>query len=522
MGQDINHDVTTRLPMDEAIKDQPAGIYALRAAVPGVDTYETPATWQWFVVSDLGLTTLSGTDGLHVFVRSLGTADAKTGVTVDLLSVANEVLGSVTTDADGYARFDAGLIRGTGAAAPAMVVARDGAADTAFLSLTDPEFDLSDRGVEGKEAAPPVDVFLTTDRGAYRAGETVHATALARDSEAEGLTGLPLTAILLRPDGVEYVRALADDVGAGGHIFDFPIAASAPRGTWRMEVYGDLDAAALTAKSFLVEDFLPERIDFELALPDDPIRLGDLPAFSIDAKYLFGAPGADLAIEGEVLLRAASGLDAWPGYIFGKYDEPFNTAVASFSDFRTDEAGHAVVDVALPEVDDPKRPLEALFVARVAEGSGRPVERRITRLLTPSSPMIGVKPAFEDVVAEGTEARFSLIGVGPDTEPMAMKVHWELARLETHYQWYQENGSLNWQATHKNFLQLQVSATGKTLLTQGYREPTVVMNVGYRQIRVTGYQGDVSTNIVRNDWFSIETRPGQFSPAAEASVTFGG
>ena len=448
VGLDINKDVTTRLPMDEAIKDQPAGIYALRAAIPGKDIYTIAPTWQWFVVSDLGLTTLNGTDGLHVFVRSLGTAEAKAGVTVDLLSVANEVLASVPTDAEGYARFDAGLTRGTGGAAPAMVVARDGGADTAFLSLTDPEFDLSDRGVEGREAAPPVDVFLTTDRGAYRAGETVHATALARDSEAEALTGLPLTAILTRPDGVEYVRALSDDVGAGGHVFAFPIAAAAPRGTWRMEVYGDLEAAALTSKTFLVEDFLPERIDFKLALPDDAIRLGDLPQLSIDARYLFGAPGADLAIEGEVLLRAAKELDSWPLYVFGRYDEPFSTAVASFSDFRTDEAGQAVIDATLPQVDDPKRPLEALIVARVAEGSGRPVERRITRLLTPSSPMIGVKPLFEDVVAENAEARFNLIGIGPDTKPTGMTVHWELARLETHYQWYQENGSWNWQAVN--------------------------------------------------------------------------
>jgi uncharacterized protein YfaS (alpha-2-macroglobulin family) len=51
-----------------------------------------------------------------------------------------------------------------------MVVVKEGDQDIAFLSLTDPEFDLSDRGVEGREAAPPVDVFVTTDRGAYRAG----------------------------------------------------------------------------------------------------------------------------------------------------------------------------------------------------------------------------------------------------------------------------------------------------------------------------------------------------------------
>ncbi|MBC7739613.1 MAG: alpha-2-macroglobulin family protein [Candidatus Saccharibacteria bacterium] len=444
VGQTINKDVTTRLPMDEAIAGQPAGIYALRAAVSGVDPYNTAPAWQWFVVSDLGLTTLSGVDGLHVFVRSLGDATAKAGVTLQLLSAANEVLATATTDAAGYTRFDAGLITGTDGSAPALVVARIGE-DTAFLSLTDPEFDLSDRGVEGNPAAPPVDVFLTTDRGAYRAGETVHATALARDSESAALTGLPLTAILSRPDGVEYVRAMSDDLGAGGHVFDFPIADTAPRGTWKMEVFGDLEAVALTSKTFLVEDFLPERIDFKLALSDDPIRLGDTPKLTIDARYLFGAPGADLAIEGEVLLRAAKSLDAWPGYVFGKHDEPFNTQVQSFSDFRTDEAGQAAIDADLPTTDDPKRPLEALFVARVAEGSGRPVERRITRLLTPSAPMIGIKPMFDEVVPEGQEATFNLVGIGPDTKATQMTVRWDLTRIETHYQWYQQDGSWNWQ-----------------------------------------------------------------------------
>ena len=50
------------------------------------------------MISDLGVTTMSGVDGLHVFVRSLGTAAAKPGVTVELLSRANAVLGTATTD----------------------------------------------------------------------------------------------------------------------------------------------------------------------------------------------------------------------------------------------------------------------------------------------------------------------------------------------------------------------------------------------------------------------------------------
>lgn len=445
VAQEVNRDVTTRLPMDEALASQPAGIFVLRAAVPGVDPYVSPAGWQWFVASDLGLTTLSGVDGLTVVVRSLGTAGAKPGARVELLNAANAVLGATTTNDQGLAHFDAGLTRGTGASAPALIVVRDGETDIAFLSLTDPEFDLSDRGVEGREPAPPVDVFLTTDRGAYRAGEIVRATALTRDTEAAAITGLPLTAILTRPDGVEYSRALAPDAGQGGHVFALPIAGAAPRGVWRMEVFADVEADALASTTFLVEDFLPERIDFTAMLPDGPLMLGETPELTIEAKYLFGAPGADLAIEGEVLLRSAQSLEKWPGYVFGRHDEPFSAILESFGGERTDAAGEARFPIALPEVADPLRPLEARVTVRVAEGSGRPVERRITRLLSPSAPVIGVKPMFDQVVPEGSDARFSLIGVGAGEAAAPMTVAWTITRIETQYQWYQSYGQWNWE-----------------------------------------------------------------------------
>ena len=446
VGQEVNKDVTTRLPLAEALKDRPAGIYALKAAVPGVDPYVVPAAWQWFVVSDLGLTTMSGVDGLHVFVRSLGTAGAKPGVTVELLNRANSVLGTVVTDDQGYARFDAGLTRGTFGSSPAMVVVKDGDTDIAFLSLTDPEFDLSDRGVEGREPAPPVDVFLTTDRGAYRAGETVYATALARDAVAASVEGLPLTAVLKRPDGVEYSRQLVEDKGAGGHVFALPIAGGAQRGVWTLQVLADLDAAPLAVKTFLVEDFLPERIDFTLTRDDTPLALnGEVSTLTVQAKYLFGAPGAGLAVEGEVLLRASAGLKDFPGYVFGRYDAPFSGVMDSLYGSDTDETGISLVDLVLPQVDDPGRPLEALVTVRVAEGSGRPVERRMTAEVVPAAAMIGVKPLFDGVVGEGLDARFEVIGVGPDLAPAPMQVKWRLNRIDTDYQWYQSYGNWNWE-----------------------------------------------------------------------------
>ncbi|HMO70819.1 MAG TPA: alpha-2-macroglobulin family protein [Paracoccaceae bacterium] len=442
---EVNRDMTTRLPLAEALTGRPAGIYALKAAVAGRDEYSDAPSWQWFVVSDLGMTSFLGADGLTVAVRSLGTAAPRAGVTVELLSRANAVLASATTDDQGVARIEAGLTRGTGGAAPAMLIARAGGDDLAFLSLTDPEFDLSDRGVAGRDPAPPVDVFLTTERGAYRPGDTVHATALARDSRAEAIAGLPLTAVWKRPDGVEHARAAVADV-AGGYVFSQVIAAQAPRGTWRLELLADTAAPPLASRTFLVEDFLPERIDFDLAVGDAPLRPGEPAEVTVTARYLFGPPGADLAVEGEVLLRAAEGLAAWPGYRFGRHDEPFSPLMDPMGGgIRTDEAGVAVVDVDLPQVDNPGRPLEARFTLRVAEGSGRPVERQVLQAVAPAGDLVGIRPLFDDVVPEGGDARFALVVLGPDLTAKPARVEWELTRIETRYQWYQDYGSWYWE-----------------------------------------------------------------------------
>ncbi|MDJ0821923.1 MAG: alpha-2-macroglobulin family protein [Paracoccaceae bacterium] len=466
----LNADVLTRLPMGEAIAGQPAGIYALTAKVPGSDPYDDDAGTQWFVLSDIGLTTLAGSDGLTVFARALGSAAPMQGLEVTLLSSANGVLGTTTTDADGVARFAAGLTRGTGGAAPALVTARQGEDDLAFLSLSDPAFDLSDRGVEGRAPAGPIDAFLTTDRGAYRAGEVIYATTLLRDAGVAAVKDVPLTAVLTRPDGVEYSRHVSTNDTAGGHVFDLPVAASAPRGTWRLAVYGDPDAEALASQTVLVEDFVPERIDFDLTLPEGPIQPLSPPLLQVDARYLFGAPGADLPIEGEVLLSASDRLEAFPGYRFGRHDKAPQTRYASFpGDLRTDADGRASLPIPLPSADDATRPQTARVTLRISEGSGRPVERSISRSVAPASPMIGIRPLFDDTLPEGSEAGFDVIALGPDLQPTQMPVRWQINRVNTRYQWYRLYGNWNWEPV-----------TTRTTVASG------TGNLGADPLRVTG------------------------------------
>ena len=490
VSNDLNIDMTTRLPLGDVVSGLPTGLYALTADLPGADKYDETSTTQWFVLSDLGVTTLSGVDGLHVFMRSLGDASAREGATITLLSRANRVLGTTTTDEAGYARFEPGLSRGSGGAAPAMVTFESGD-DFSFLSLTDPAFDLSDRGVEGRPPAPPVDLFLATDRGAYRAGETIHATALARGDVAQALPGLPVTAVLMRPDGVEYSRVTStNDAAAGGHVFDLPLGQTVPRGTWKLVIKSDPDAPPLATQKVLVEDFLPERIDFTQTLPDGPIILNDEKEgvdLRIEARYLFGTPGAGLTVEGQVTLRARDEVEGYQGYRFGRYDERFDPRTDFFAGDKTDENGISVVDLYIQDVETRGRPFEARLTTLVMEGSGRPVERRFTHPVSSKGPMIGIKPQFEeDVVAEGTDAEFMIVGLAPDLTDQPMKVRWTVNRVQTSYQWYNLYGDWNWEPTSRR----SAIASGETAIGSDPIKVSAPVEWGHYEIVVERLDGE--------------------------------
>lgn len=443
--RDLNQEMTTRLPLDDVTADLTPGVYVLQAREPGKNGYSAATATQWFVVSDLGLATMQGDDGLHVVVRSLATAGVKEGVDVALISEANAELGRTKTDERGYARFDAGLVLGNGNDRPALVTVQDGDEDMTFLSLRGPAFDLSDRGVEGRASAGPVDVFLTTDRGAYRAGEIVHATALVRDGRARALPDLPLTAVLVRPDGVEYSRRVSPRGETGGHVLSLALGASVPRGTWRLNIFVDPEAPALASVSFLVEDFLPERIDADLHLPAGSLRLSDRPQLAVKARYLYGAPGRDLFVGGEVTLQAVPTLEAYPGYRFGREDAPVSPRTAGFGGIRTGTDGHAAFPIDLPVMDDPARPYRAIITARIRETNGRPVERRVQADVSPGTPILGIRSLSGDSVPEGGEASFDIIALDERLDRQEARVRVHVNRIETRYQWYRLHGNWNWE-----------------------------------------------------------------------------
>jgi uncharacterized protein YfaS (alpha-2-macroglobulin family) len=505
---ELNKEIITSFPVDEALPKREPGVYVLTAVSAesaDTDDWESKAT-QWFVVSDIGISTYAGTDGLNVFVRSLATAKPLPNVTLTLLARNNEILGTATTDANGRAIMPAGLMRGTASMTPAILTAQNNGKDYVFLDMTRAGFDLSDRGVTGRTAPGAVDVLTWTERGIYRAGETVHITSLARDIAGQAIDKLPLTFVFTRPDGVEDRRKVATSATLGGYTIDLPLLNTAMRGAWMVRVYTDPTQAAISEKQFLVEDFVPDRIEFDLTSAAKEIQTGQPVAVDVDGRFLYGAPAAGLTLEGDIGLKQTRERADYKGYLFGLADEE------SQEETRTplegleplDDQGKATINVDLPELPSTTQLLQAKIVIRMREAGGRAVERNITLPVTSGNDMIGIKPEFAGDLGENSIARFHVIGLDSEGKKQPMTgLTWKLLSVEREYQWYRDGSSWRYEPVNKT---TQVATGTVDATTDGATISTPVTWGRYR-LEIESASADGPTSSVEFDagWYVAAT-----------------
>ncbi|WP_024520651.1 alpha-2-macroglobulin [Bradyrhizobium sp. Tv2a-2] len=442
----LNQDVTTAFPVDEVLGDLQPGVYVMTASPksPGSNgADDNQIATQWFIVSDLGLTAFSGNDGIHVFVNSLASTDPVARAEVRLIARNNEILATRKTDDSGHVLFEPGFARGEGGLSPAMLTVSGEKTDYAFLSLKSNPFDLSDRGVTGRPVPSGADAFVYAERGVYRSNETVYLTALLRDGKGNALSGTPLTLVVERPDGVEFRRAVLPDQGAGGRSLSLPLNSAVPAGTWRVRAFTDPKGASVGETTFMVEDYIPERLEFaldsrdKLIKPDAPVEL------KVDGHFLYGAPASNLQLEGDVLVAPAAERPGFAGYQFGVDDAETTsnerTPIENLPE--SDANGSATFPVSLPKPPTSTRPQEAQIFIRMAESGGRAVERKLVLPVAPTAAEIGVKPLFGDRnVAEGDKAEFDVVFVSPDGKRLPRDgLRYELMKIESRWQWYRQN-----------------------------------------------------------------------------------
>ena len=224
IGEQRNQVVVTPFPVDAAIGALKPGVYIAVAgnADREGENWEAKAT-QWFVITDLGLTTFAGQDGLLVFARSLTTAEPMPGVELRLLARSNAELGKLVTGPDGIARFPAETMRGTGGNAPQAVFAYGASGDMGFLDVA--------ANAEPSEGACGAH-RSRTGRSTPISIPTAASISRAKRCSSAGCCAMPmpwryravaLTLKIQRPDGFEVDRRQVADAGGGSYAFGLDI-----------------------------------------------------------------------------------------------------------------------------------------------------------------------------------------------------------------------------------------------------------------------------------------------------------
>jgi uncharacterized protein YfaS (alpha-2-macroglobulin family) len=461
-----NDSVVTLIPIHDLLKGRKPGAYVLVATdaakkPASEEDYGEQMAMQWVVDSDIALTTFTSANaatgsGLTVFARSYNRATPIAGVKLTLIAHNNNELASVTTDGNGRADFDAGLLRATGGDEPVMVMAYGPGGDFSFLDLRRSAFDLTDRGVGGRNAPGAVDAWLYTERGVYRPGETVQAVAMLRDRVGAALTA-PLTLVAQRPDGIEVGRITVsgDKLAAGSAPWTLPLSPSAPHGRWQIAAYIDPKAEAVGRVQFDVADFVPQRLKVTLTALDTSIKPGGDFHVRSEARFLYGAPASALSGDGEATIKAdPNPYAAWHGWQFGRVDDSFSETKVDLTVPQTDAVGVTTVTGNTGALADTTLPLKATVRISIHEPGGRTTDKTTDIAIRTHDVAIGIRPDFDNgQVAENARAGFQAIALDADGKRIALPgltVSW--VREDTTYQWFQTNGEWKYQPTTRDRL----------------------------------------------------------------------
>ncbi len=510
-----NAPVTTVFPLQDVIGELDPGAYfvEVRDARDLAAGAGPPASARrWIVMTDLALTAYRGEDGLDLTLRSLQDGQEVIDARVELIARNNDVLATATTGEDGRVRFAGPILSGSGNAAPKLVMAYGARGDIAVIDLTRAPVDLSELDVGGRRVPGPVDAYVYSERGIYRPGETVHLVALLRDREARMITGRPGELTVRRPNGLvaETVRFEGTETGAVVH--DFTLADDAQRGEWRAELTIDGMGRAGGAR-FAVEDFVPQRVALELAADTDTaMSAGGMRPVEVDARFLYGAPGAGLVVQGRARLEPdPSPFEAFDGFRFGRHDVTFREEIIELDESVADGDGKAVMRLDPGQRGtESDRPLRLNTVVTVLEPGGRPVSESVRVPYRPQELYVGLRSDFEDRAPAEAPARFELAAVSAEGEAAAAELAWKVLAIDYHYDWYREDGEWRWRRSR----QVSVVNEGVARTTAGGTEQIEVdgLDWGAHELVVEGPGGAQASLGFRVGWGGDGTGEGVEAP----------
>lgn len=379
-------------------------------------------------LSDIGLIAKEADDKVYVFANNIKTTAPIGDVGVSVYGSNNQLLGTGSTNSSGVAEITYTRKEYEGFK-PAMIIAKT-KDDFNYLPFYNTAVNTSRFDVGGKKLNKTnFDAFLYMERDMYRPGERVNFAAILRDYSFKNPGSLPVKFRIVMPNGKELTTIRKTLNEQGGVDANVSINASAITGTYNIEMLNGNDVL-LTAKSFHVEEFMPDRIKVEPKLDKTIVEPGGTTNLSVKAVNYFGPPAANRKYEVEIQVDEKTFIPKkYNNYNF-RLSNQYSYFDKIFKEGKLDENGFASESFNVPDMYRNSGLLQAKFFTTVFDESGRPVSRMAKADIPTQKAFIGLANTEYYYLPLNAEAKFPLVALNLNEEVTTAKVNVQVIKTE--------------------------------------------------------------------------------------------
>ena len=426
-------------------------------------------------LTDLGVLLKVGPANGVVWVTSLGTGRPVAGARVTVYTPQGQRMFSGATDGDG-------LVRTPGSAALKKQGSVDDTADLddeeggdwdsyrsqRLIAIVEKDADLAivdgnwANGIqiwnfglpeERRGGATRIRGFIQSDRGLYRPGEEVHFKGIVREIAAGQPPRVPRKQpVMIQVEDSRGTTVLDKKVSMtafGGFAFDLSLAKEA--------VLGDYYVTARVAdqvfrERFQVEEFRTAAFEVGLAGTDKIVRPGARLAFSVDARYLFGAPVGGAKVEWNVRRRAHElrfkGYDEYSfdasGRMWWWWDEDRDDYGSHVSDGEGTTNDRGVYSFAVRDPEKADGPQDYIVSANVTDSSDQTLSKSVVVTAHKNDFYLGLHTQ-EYVQAVGMPFGVNIVAIDPEGRRVAAQANLSFIRTSYDCKW-SDHGARSYQS----------------------------------------------------------------------------
>lgn len=390
--------------------------------------------------SDLGLIAKQGSDNKIVAsVASIATTRPIPGVTIEVLSYQNQLLGSGKTGSDGMVTIPVDGV-------PYLLLAKKDK-ERGYMRL-DPgnSLSLSRFDVQGQTMQKGMKGFIYGERGVWRPGDSLFVSFILENYGEKLPAAHPVTFELVNPQGRTDIKLVQPIGNANIIAFRTATADDAVTGTYTARV---IVGGAKFEKPLKIETIKPNRLKIDLNFSQKVLSYGKQSPGVLKAKWLHGATARNLkAVVTATLSKGSTSFKGYDGYVFDDPTRTFYGDELVVFDGKLNESGEVTINPEISVKNAAPGMLNASFYTRIFEEGGDFSLDRFTMPYAPYRSFVGIRTPQGDrrgMLLTDTNHTVDVVTVNPQGEPISVSaLTYEVYKVSWRWWWESDDNELGY------------------------------------------------------------------------------